>query len=319
VVGFGDPAGDRKAKAGATCFGFDASAGFVGAKEPFEDARLQLGGNSLALIGDTNPVMAAIASAGEFDARVGRGIFDGVIKEVEEHTAEESFVGSDGEIGFDVRVEGDVLRGGEGTGPNEDLGSKLVEISFAKVQRVLASVGAGQREEVLDDVRQALRFVAKDGQGFAVVGEGAIVASESDFGFTAKNGDRSAELMRSVGDEAALLLERSFEALKKFVKAEAKLAKLVATIFDGEAVVEIGGAYGASLRGHSTDGSEALARQKVAPDASKKQGNGNGPVEGMADVGKRFHLRMQRLQHDQCVVAFRQGDAPYACTETAAS
>ena len=190
------------------------------------------------------------------------------------------------QIGLEGRFESDVLRSGEGTGADQGLAGKLVEISFARIQRVLSGVSARESKEILDNVGETLRFVAKDGERVAIFGGRAIASGKSDFRFAAKNRDGSSEFVRGIGNEAALLFEGRFEAVEKLIKSDREPAKLVAGVFDHEAVAEIGSAHGTGLGSHGSDRSETLACEKIAANGGKEKRGGNYPVERVPDIAQ---------------------------------
>ena len=70
--------------------------------------------------------------------------------------------------------------------------------------------------------------------------------------------------MRSVGHEPPLLLERALQALEQAIESAREIAEFIARILHGKALVQIPGAYASRLLAHGHDGSEALARQKIA-------------------------------------------------------
>ena len=74
-------------------------------------------------------------------------------------------------------------------------GQKIVEIELFGLQLEASGVGASEVEEVIDEAREAAGFVEDDGEGFAILGGGALVG-ESHIGLAADDGKGSAELMR---------------------------------------------------------------------------------------------------------------------------
>src|SRR5271154_4225713 len=107
---------------------------------------------------------------------------------------------------------------------------------------MLAGVGARQCEKVFDDVFEAAGFGAQDFQRFAIFVGRAERLGERYLGFAAKNRDRRAKFVGSVGDESSLLIERLIETIEETVEAFGELAELVFGILDGETFVQVFGA-----------------------------------------------------------------------------
>jgi hypothetical protein len=149
----------------------------------------------------------------------------------------------------------------------KDVGSELIEIEFAQSERILTSVRAREGEQILDDVREALRFVAKDGEGFAVFGGRAIGFGEGYFGFATQDGHRCAQLVRGIRNEAALEFEGLLEALEQLIEGDGQLTEFIPSVRDCKTVVKIFRAHAAGLRGHGGNGSQAFSRQKISSDA----------------------------------------------------
>ena len=86
-------------------------------------------------------------------------VFDGVVEKIDKHTAKESFVGRNLQVGRGVHGERDssgVRQGAHGASAFRD---QFVEIELSRRKEMLAGVGAGQREEILDDFCEAGSFV----------------------------------------------------------------------------------------------------------------------------------------------------------------
>src|SRR5258708_39587121 len=116
-----------------------------------------------------------------------------------------------------------------------------------------------------------MRFVAQNCKRLAVFLGRAIGTGQGDFGFALQDGNRSAEFVGGVGYEAALLLERFFQAIEEFVEGKSERAEFIAGIGNFKAFAEAGGAHAASLGGHIGYGGEALSGEEIAAGAGKEQ------------------------------------------------
>src|SRR5258708_32135827 len=72
---------------------------------------------------------------------------------------------------------------------------------------MLASVGASQGEEVLDNVFEAVRFGSQDGQRLTIFLRRAIRLGKSYIRLTAQNRHRRAQFVRCVRYKPALLIK----------------------------------------------------------------------------------------------------------------
>jgi hypothetical protein len=152
-------------------------------------------------------------------------------------------------------------------------------------------------------------FVTENRERLAVFFGRAIGAGQGDFCFALQDGHWSAEFVRGVGYESALLFEGFFEAVEQFVEGKGECAEFVARIRDFEAFAEAGCAHAAGLRGHVCDRGEAFPSEEIAAGAGEKQGDRDDPVKRVADVLHDFFLRMKGLQNhkgDGVVLGFQQ-------------
>ena len=118
----------------------------------------------------------------------------------------------------------------ERAGVPKNVRGKFIEIEIPRSEWVLAGVGAREREEVLNDVGEALGLVAKNCEGFAVLGGRAVGPRKRDLRFTAKYGDRRAQFVRGIGDEAALALKGIFQPVEQIVEGDGELSEFIALI-----------------------------------------------------------------------------------------
>ena len=95
-------------------------------------------------------------------------------------------------------------------------------IDGCAVREGFADVGAGEREQVVGEARQALDFFAAALQHLGVFLRRARPA-QGHFDFTAQDGERCAQLVRGVGHEAVLAGVRGFETVEQFVEGGGEL------------------------------------------------------------------------------------------------
>src|SRR5258708_38725047 len=96
-----------------------------------------------------------------------------------------------------------------------------------------------------------MRFVAQNCKRLAVFLGRAIGTGQGDFGFALQEGNRSAEFVGGVGYEAALLLERFFQAIEEFVEGKSERAEFIAGVGNFKAFAEAGGGDGPERGGAS--------------------------------------------------------------------
>ena len=88
--------------------------------------------------------------------------------------------------------------------------SDVVEEHAFSLDWTLSGVGAGQRQQVLDDAPETNRFALDAAQRVDVFVRGARTL-ERDLGAASDDGQRRAELVRGVGHEASHLLHRALD------------------------------------------------------------------------------------------------------------
>src|SRR5208337_697400 len=169
-------------------------------------------------------------------ATLGR-VLDRVVKEIQEQAADQRFVAVKQQFRLNRRRECDFFGQRERTGVAKNIAGELIEIEIPRRDRILPSVSARKREEILNDVGEPLGLVAKDGERFTIFSGRAIGPRERDFRFTAKYRDRRAQFVRGIGDEPALALERSFQPIEQVIERDGELTEFVALIRNGEAIV----------------------------------------------------------------------------------
>ena len=87
------------------------------------------------------------------------------------------------------------------------------------MDRISSGIGPREHEHVVDQSTESTRLVAGDGQRFAIVFFVPRFAAERDFRRRTDDRDRRSRLVRSVGHELALRLQRRSQARDEAVDA----------------------------------------------------------------------------------------------------
>src|SRR5208337_316409 len=132
MVGFRDPTSNGKAEASTTGIAFGTRARYVSAEEALEDPLLQFRGDAGTIVRNTDKIINPLTAAGESNGAARRGIFDGVIEEIEQHAAEQGLVAMDGQIRLDCRSQRNVFRESQGARADQGFRGKLVEVGVAQ-------------------------------------------------------------------------------------------------------------------------------------------------------------------------------------------
>src|SRR5467141_546596 len=151
------------------------------------------------------------------------------------------------------------------------LGYEFIEVKIARLERVLAGVRPRKSEEVLYYVREPLGLVMQNSQRFPVFLQRTHLLRKSDLCFAAQNRNRSPQFVRRIGHEAPLAFERFAETVQQAVERLRQVPEFVPLILHRQTLVQIGGADTPSLGAHGHNGSEALARKKVASSTGEEQ------------------------------------------------
>ena len=106
------------------------------------------------------------------------------------------------------RADRDAALGREHVDRAPAVGDDFVEIQIHRPQRVAAGVGARQHQHVLDQTAQPPRLAADDRHRLAVLGLVAMIAAQHDVGGRPHHRHRRPQLVRGVGHELPLRLQR---------------------------------------------------------------------------------------------------------------
>ena len=111
--------------------------------------------------------------------------------------------------------------------------------------------------------------------------------------------DRRAQLVRGVGHEAALLLERGVEPREQIVEHRRELTQLVARIADRQPLVQARRADLGGARRHRGDGSKAAPRECIAAHPGEQQPSGIAMQKAGPRVLQQLLLVGERLGRDE--------------------
>src|SRR5712692_11675921 len=98
------------------------------------------------------------------------------------------------------------------------LANEFIEIEIAWLERILTSVGARKREEILHDVGEPLGLVVEHSEGFPVFLQRTRLLRKSNLRLTAQNRHGRAQFMRRVGHEAPLAFERLAKTVQQAIE-----------------------------------------------------------------------------------------------------
>ena len=238
AVRLGRLAHDREAEPGARL-----RARRRGAVEAVEDAREVLLGDTGAVILDDH----LAAADAHLDRRSRRAVLDRVLEQVRDGPLEQHRVGLHerrGECGHEPDLRRACLRA------LDDTRDEIVELDVLDAQ--LALLAARELDEIRDEPGQRVQL---DGRlverVLRLVGRQPALAQEVDV--RPRRGQRRAQLVRRVRDEAALRADRRLERGEHLVEARREPSELVARV-DLDTPVEVAG------RGN------LLCRRRQAPD-----------------------------------------------------
>ena len=195
AVRLGDGRDDRQAEADAAA---RARAGLVGTVEALERPRRLLLGQPGAGVrdGQNSAVLRRPRAARQPASRpaCARDVREQVVDELPEPVA---VAGDDGGL----RLERDRPAGIDGERGVDGLGDDRVELDRLPLERP-ALVEPGEQEQVVDEQAHPLRLAADAAHRAGEVVRPPVGAAEEQLGVRAHGGERRAQLVRRVGDEA---------------------------------------------------------------------------------------------------------------------
>src|SRR5262249_15366342 len=113
LMSFRDPEGYGQAKAGAACVAIAARPRLIRTEKALEDAGLEVERDTRAGVCDPQKVRVLLAPAIEGDYSAGGRVLDGVVEKVQQHAAEQVFVGLYRQFGLNRGGEGNTFGDGQ--------------------------------------------------------------------------------------------------------------------------------------------------------------------------------------------------------------
>ena len=197
----------------------------------------------------------------DLDVSLGDVVADGVIEQVGDQALQQPRIASRrgwGERRADVEVEACGLR----LPHPQDLGGNGREVeALAPLQSRLA---ARERQQPIDHLLQVLLGGEHALVGRAQRGEVRVRVGERDLDQGSLARQRRAQLVRGVGDELALRLERSVEPPEQVIEGVPEFLELVLRAIEGQALVQAGGGDPSGRAGDGPDRSQHPAGDEPA-------------------------------------------------------
>ncbi len=201
AVGSGDRRRDGEAEAGAALLAAGAGAGGVGAGEAFEDRGEEGRGDAGAVVAypdDDGPGGGGLDA--RRDRRTDRCVHPCVGQQVGQHLVQAGLVADDQGRGVQGELELPLVAGARRARVPHRFGEQRREVDLGGLQWP-ALVEPGEQQEVLDEAGHAGRFGGDPAPGEA--GFDAVGAAVHQLGVARDGGERGAEFMAGVGEEAA--------------------------------------------------------------------------------------------------------------------
>src|ERR1700722_5443218 len=287
------------------------SARFICAEESFKESRLQVGGDPDAGVLYRNDVPRSFATGSDGDVASDRRKLDRVVDQVQDHSADQSLVCVYQQFIFRLQIEADVLRGGECSRGAHAFSKQFVQVELSLGQRIVARIGPRQGKKILHNLAYPPSFVAQDLQRLAILANGPLGLGKRHVGFASQNGNGSAELVRSVGHEPALLVHGVRETIEKLIERLRQHAEFVAFVDHRQTIVEVGRIDFGSLLAHRRYRRQSAARQEIASSAGEQNAERNDQRERVTDGLQKFFRLVEREQNGKCVLPLRCGETPH--------
>ena len=237
---------------------------------------------------------------GHLDRRAGGRVDERVAQQVAEHLAQLVAVADD--LGGAVDLQCDLAAGRGGAPVVDRVADERGEVELG-VRRVGHLVEAGQGQQVLDQHAHPRRLVLDAPHRLLDLGRVARGAHAEQLGVAADRGQRRAQLVRGVGDEAPqailaglALAEGPLEAVEHRVERDAQAADLGARVRRLDAVGEVAAGDRARRVPHAIQRQQADAHDEPRDEAQD-------------DQHRRDHERLDDQQPLQRVVGGAQGMA----------
>src|SRR3954470_4096899 len=207
AMGRGDRRDDRQAQTGAARV---ARAGPVEAMEPVEDRGALIDRDARAVVVDEEPQPAARGLDAERDDPVLGRMGDRVAQEVAQGLGQAALVGLDQQLGDRAELQPAPARVRQAT---DQIGQERPQLDDPGAQEPLLP-RLSEQEHVLHEAAHALHLQRDELLDAPHLGRVGLVGEGEDLELAADDGQRGAQLVRGVGDERRLAVERVLEAVE---------------------------------------------------------------------------------------------------------
>jgi len=181
-----------------------------------------------------------------------RRVLDGIGHQVEDDLLQPVTVADDARlINFG---DSHLHRAGDDLHLAAHLQQQPIQVNGLAFQRQVAGVGLRQHQQIADQPRHPLSLRANIPQRLRIGPTHPL----QQIHVAANGRERCAQLMRDVGQEAALCIEQPLQALQRLVEGDSEPPDLIVGVFDGNAPREVVGAR--DLQGRLRDNVERLER-----------------------------------------------------------
>jgi hypothetical protein len=300
-----DELDDRKSETGAA-----APPRLVGAAEAVERPRTELLRKPLALVHHVELDGAALLHGTQRHGAP--AVRERVLDEVRERLLEADGVGIESQLaGLDLQLapqrRGTVL---------EALGEALeqvVRLHRFPADRQRALVGPRDQQQVVGESREPLRLLCRGAERLLELLSWPRPA-QRELELRLQQGERRSQLVARVGDEAALVLDRSVEALEHVVERGREARDLVPAGRDGQQRRPLGG-DGIRAAPQKLHRPQCACGEGVAAEAGSEERKRQEEDKLMAEVLERVRAWREGAcdDHDRLAAGARNGeDAPLA-------
>ena len=243
----------------------------------------------------------------ELDRSVDRGgaqvhtpvaVAERVVDEVAERLLETQAVAADRHSGRGVVGERPRTLLRSPLEPGHDRGQELVRVERLHAERQLPAIGAGDQQQVLGELGQAIDLLRRPAHRLAQLLRRAAVA-QRQLELRAQQRERRSQLVPGVRDEVALALEGVLEPLEHLVQRLAEPLELVSSRGNRE---PLAGRLGRDLGrapAHGLDRPERETGEKVPGDRGEDERDRACDQQLVAEAGQRLRVVPARRADDE--------------------
>ena len=196
----------------------------------------------------------------------------GVLQHVQHEAAQQILVAAKRDVERPVRADRDAALGGQHVDGAAAVGDQFVEIQIHRAHGVAAGIRAREHEHVLDQTPEPPRLAADDPDRFAVLGLLAVFATQHHVGGRAHDGNRRPQLVRRVGHELPLRLQRRAHPRDEAVERRRELAEFVGPVHLAQ-ILEAGRRDPSRAPRHVGDRAQADRREPEPAPGGQQQRN----------------------------------------------